>query len=37
MAATTILTCFRSPTARAVRVAAAMVLYASLVGAAMAT
>ena len=36
MAATTILTCFRSPTARAVRVAAAMVLCASFVGAAMA-
>ena len=36
MAAATILTCFSSPTERAVRVAAAMVLYASLVGAAMA-
>jgi CubicO group peptidase (beta-lactamase class C family) len=35
MAAATILTCFRSPSARAVRVAAAMVLYASFVGAAM--
>ena len=36
MAAATILTCFSSPTERAVRVAAAMVLYASRVGAAMA-
>src|SRR5262249_37930581 len=36
MAAATILTFFSSPTARAVRVAAAMVLHAFLVGAAMA-